>query len=555
MQVTETSADGLKREYKVVLSAADIEEKVQARLEQLKDEVKLPGFRPGKVPESLLRKRYGQAVMGEVLEKAVNDSSQQAITERNLRPAMQPQIEITSYDEGQDLEYSIKLEVMPEIEPADFTKISLERLKVDIPDNEIDEALQRLAEQQKKTEPLSEERPAQSGDVLVIDFKGSVNGESLPGMEAEDHHLELGSNAFVGDFEDQLIGKNKGDEAEVKVTFPEAYGNEKLAGQEAVFQVKVKDILNAKPAEIDDELAKSYGAEDLEDLKSKLREHLGGEYQSLSRTLVKRQLLDELADRHDFEVPDGLVEMEFEAIWNRLQQDKEAGNLDPEDAEKDEETLKSEYRAIAERRVRLGLLLSEVGRLNEIDVAQEELQQALIQEAQRYPGREQEVFEHYQKNPQSVANLRGPLLEEKVVDHILDQADVAERSVTPDELREEFDSQDSPEKTEKAKATKSKSDSSSGKKGATSGTAKKAASTKSKSTKKDESEDEGEAATTTKKSTSTSKKSTTAKSTASKAGTGASKASSSKASSSKSTASKASSSKSSSSKKTSSESA
>lgn len=552
MQVTETSADGLKREYKVVLSAADIEEKVQARLEQLKDEVKLPGFRPGKVPESLLRKRYGQAVMGEVLEKAVNDSSQQAITERNLRPAMQPQIEITSYDEGQDLEYSIKLELMPEIEPADFTKISLERLKVDIPDNEIDEALQRLAEQQKKTEPLDEERPAQSGDVLVIDFKGSVNGESLPGMEAEDHHLELGSNAFVGDFEDQLIGKNKGDEAEVKVTFPEAYGNEKLAGQEAIFQVKVKDILKATPADIDDELAKSYGAEDLEDLKSKLREHLGGEYQTLSRTLVKRLLLDELADRHDFEVPEGLVDMEFEAIWNRLQQDKEAGNLDPEDAEKDEETLKGEYRAISERRVRLGLLLSEVGRLNEIDVAQEELQQALIQEAQRYPGREQEVFEHYQKNPQAVANLRGPLLEEKVVDHILDQADVSERGVTPDQLREEFDSQDSPEKTEKAKATKSKDESSSGKKGESSGTAKKSASTKSKSTKKDDSEGEGESAATAKKSTSTSKKSTSAKSTASKAETGGSKASGSKASA-KSTASKASTSKSSSSKKTSSE--
>lgn len=546
MQVTETSADGLKREYKVVLSAADIEEKVQARLEQLKDEVKLPGFRPGKVPESLLRKRYGQSVMGEVLEKAVNDSSQQALTERNLRPATQPQIEITSYDEGQDLEYSIKLELMPEIEPADFSKISLERLKVEVPENELDEALQRLAEQQKKTAPLEEDRPAQSGDVLVIDFKGSVNGETLPGMEAEDHHLELGSNAFIGDFEDQLIGKKKGDDAEVKVTFPEAYGNEALAGQEAVFQVKIKDILQASPAEIDDELAKSYGTENLDDLKAKLREHLGGEYESLSRTLVKRQLLDELAERHDFEVPEGLVEMEFEAIWNRLQQDKEAGNLDPEDAEKDEETLKGEYRAIAERRVRLGLLLSEVGRINEIDVAQEELQQALIQEAQRYPGREQEVFEYYQKNPQSIANLRGPLLEEKVVDHILEQADVAEREVTPEQLREEFDSQDSPEKTEKSKATKSKGGSSSGKKETASSESKKSSSSKAKSTaKKSDSEKDDTAAEDTGKAASSGKKASGSKAASSKAsGEG------SKSAGSKSTAAKSSGSKSTSAKKT-----
>lgn len=435
MQVTETLAEGLKREYKVVISAADIADKVDARLEKLKGEVRMPGFRPGKVPTSLVKKRFGQAVLGEVLESAVQDSSKQAMDERGLRPAAQPNVEVTSYEDGQDLEYALKLEVLPEIEPAGFEDIELERITVEPSETEIEEALGRLAAQQSSTEPLPEPRPAASGDVLVIDFKGTVDGEAFPGMEAEDHHLELGSNAFVAGFEEQLIGKGKGDEAEVRVTFPEGYANDRLSGKEAVFQVTVKDVLAKVAVPLDDELAKSYGAESLEQLKERIKESLAGEYAQAARTLVKRKLLDTLVERCDFAVPETLVDMEFEAIWQRVEEDRKAGRLDEDDKNKDEETLKADYRAIAERRVKLGLLLAEVGRREEIEVNQEELQQAVLAEVRRYPGQEQAVFEHFQKNPGALVHLRGPILEEKVVDHILDKAKVTEKATDAEGLR------------------------------------------------------------------------------------------------------------------------
>lgn len=442
MQVTETLAEGLKREYKVVISAADIADKVDARLEKLKGEVRMPGFRPGKVPTSLVKKRFGQAVLGEVLESAVQDSSKQAMDERGLRPAAQPNVEVTSYEDGQDLEYALKLEVLPEIEPAGFEDIELERITVEPSETEIEEALGRLAAQQSSTEPLPEPRPAASGDVLVIDFKGTVDGEAFPGMEAEDHHLELGSNAFVAGFEEQLIGKGKGDEAEVRVTFPEGYANDRLSGKEAVFQVTVKDVLAKVAVPLDDELAKSYGAESLEQLKERIKESLAGEYAQAARTLVKRKLLDTLVERCDFAVPETLVDMEFEAIWQRVEEDRKAGRLDEDDKNKDEETLKADYRAIAERRVKLGLLLAEVGRREEIEVNQEELQQAVLAEVRRYPGQEQAVFEHFQKNPGALVHLRGPILEEKVVDHILDKAKVTEKATDAEGLRAALEAED-----------------------------------------------------------------------------------------------------------------
>lgn len=442
MQVTETLAEGLKREYKVVISAADIADKVDARLEKLKGEVRMPGFRPGKVPTSLVKKRFGQAVLGEVLESAVQDSSKQALDERGLRPAAQPNVEVTSYEDGKDLEYDLKLELLPEIEPAGFEDIELERITVEPSETEIEEALGRLAAQQSSTEPLPEPRPAASGDVLVIDFKGTVDGEAFPGMEAEDHHLELGSNAFVAGFEEQLIGKGKGDEAEVRVTFPEGYANDRLSGKEAVFQVTVKDVLAKVAVPLDDELAKSYGAESLEQLKERIKESLAGEYAQAARTLVKRKLLDTLVERCDFAVPETLVDMEFEAIWQRVEEDRKAGRLDEDDKNKDEETLKADYRAIAERRVKLGLLLAEVGRREEIEVNQEELQQAVLAEVRRYPGQEQAVFEHFQKNPGALVHLRGPILEEKVVDHILDKAKVTEKATDAEGLRAALEAED-----------------------------------------------------------------------------------------------------------------
>ncbi len=437
MQVTEVSSEGLKRDFKVVIEAKEISEKVENRLRELSVRVKVPGFRPGKAPIKLLKQRYGPSVMGEVLERAVTDSSAQALNERGLRPAVQPKIEIDSFEDGKDLEYSMAIELLPEFEPMDFSKIALERVKIAVPEDEVTSALQRLAESRKESKPLETPRPAQSGDVVVIDFKGTVHGEALPGMAGEDHHLELGSNTFIAGFEEQLIGASVGDERTVNITFPEGYGNEKLSGQPAVFECTVKEIREPVPAELNDELAKSMGAEGLDDLRDKVKERLGQDYDGLSRMRMKREILDQLAEGHDFDVPESMVDLEFDAIWHQVEHDREAGRVDPDDEGKDEEEMKAEYREIAERRVRLGLLLSEVGRLNQIEVSQDEVNRALFQEAQRHPGQEQQVVEYYRSQPEALAQLRAPLFEDKVIDFIIDLAQVKEREVTPDQLREE----------------------------------------------------------------------------------------------------------------------
>ncbi|MEE8188874.1 MAG: trigger factor [Kiloniellales bacterium] len=439
MQVTETHSEGLKREYKVNIAAAEIDEKISGRLEELGSKVKVPGFRPGKVPLEILKQRFGKSVLGEVLERAVNDSSAQAMSERGLRPAMQPKIEITAFDEGKDLEYTLAVELLPEINPMDFSKLELERCNITLEDSEVEEALANLAKSQKRTQPLKKPRKAQTGDVLVIDFKGTVDGEEFPGMAAEDHHLELGSSAFVEGFEEQLIDADIGETRNVMVTFPEAYVNDKLSGKDAVFVVTLKNILESVPVDIDDAFAASLGEKDLEAVRQKLRDQIGGEYKQQARARLKRQLLDKLAEAHDFQVPGGMLDIEFDTIWKQIEADRKQGRIDPEDAEKDEEELKAEYRAIAERRVRLGLLVSEVGQRNGVEVGQEELNRALLMEAQRYPGKEREVFEFYQKTPEAMANLRAPLFEDKVVDFIVDLAKVTERDLTAEKFREEME--------------------------------------------------------------------------------------------------------------------
>ncbi|MFQ5773233.1 MAG: trigger factor [Kiloniellaceae bacterium] len=438
MQVTETHTEGLKREYKVLISAEDIDEKMAGRLQELGTRVSVPGFRPGKVPLNILKRRFGKSVMGEVLERAVNDSSSQAINERGLRPATPPKIEITSFDEGKDLEYTMALEILPEIEPMDFSGLELERLAIAVEESAVEETLSDLAKAHKRTKPLDQPRKAQLGDVLVLDFTGTVDGEEFPGMSAEDHHLELGSNSFVQGFEDQLVGAEIGDTREVKLTFPETYVNDRLAGRDAVFTVKIKNILEPAPVPIDDELAATLGETDLAALKERVRERLAGEYRDVARGRLKRQLLDKLAEAHDFPVPEGMVDAEFDTIWRQIEEDRREGRLDPEDAAKSEDELKQEYRTIAERRVRLGLLISEVGRRNGIEVSQDELNRAVLREAQRHPGHERTVFELYQRAPEAMANLRAPIFEDKVVDFIVDLAKVTERNVTPAELRAEM---------------------------------------------------------------------------------------------------------------------
>lgn len=441
MQVVETNADGLKHDFKVVIPAADIEQKVEHRLHELARSVRIPGFRPGKIPLSLLKTRYGQPVMDEIIEQTVADSTTRAMSERNLRPATQPKIEITPFSEGQDLEFTMAVEVLPEIEPMDFSKLKLERLQADVEDSEVEQALERIAAQHRRSEPIKGNRKARKGDILVLDFVGKIDGEPFEGGTNTDFHLELGSDMFIAGFEDQLIGARPGERTQVKVTFPEDYVSDRLAGKEASFDVEVKELREVTPVAVDDALAQTMGLDNLAELKAKMREQIEREHDMLSRARLKRQLLDQLAAVHDFTVPQGMVDAEFEIIWTRIKEAMGKGALDPADAGKSEDELKAEYRSIAERRVRLGLLMSEVGGQNNISLSAEELNRAVMAEARRHPGQERQILEFYRNKPEAMERLRAPLFEDKVVDFIVEMAQIEERKVSAAELVSEPEEQ------------------------------------------------------------------------------------------------------------------
>lgn len=431
MQVTQTNTDGLKREFKIVISAQQVQSQVDDRLRELGGQVKMPGFRPGKVPMALLKQRYEQSVRGEVLERAVHDSQHKLLDEHKIRPAGQPKIDNVKFEDGSDLEFSVELEVIPEITPVDFKTISLEKVTIEVPESAVTESLERIAKRQRQSEPVTTDRPAANGDVVVIDFVGRVDGVEFQGGKAEGQYLELGSGMFIPGFEDQLVGAKKGDKKLVKVTFPAEYGNSELAGKAAEFDVTVNEIREMKDVPVDDELAKSLGLDNLEALQKSAREQIEREYSSVARARTKRKLLDVLADKHEFPLPEGLVDAEFTAIWQQIEQDMKADRLDEEDKGKGEDQLKSEYKDIAKRRVKLGLLLSEVGRINNIQVPNEDLSRAVMAEARRYPGQEKQVIEYFQKTPEALNQLRAPIYEEKVVDFILDLAKLDERKVSP----------------------------------------------------------------------------------------------------------------------------
>src|SRR5882724_6287291 len=430
MQVTELSAEGLKRQFKIVVPAGDLSAKVDERLAELARTAQMPGFRQGKVPVGLLKKQYGPALFGEAVEQAVNSSTAKAIEDRGLKPALQPRVDLKQLEEGKDLEFEVAVEVLPEIGKLDFSGVELERLKAVVPDKDIDEAIERIAKANREQKPVDPPRPAQKGDALKLDFVGSVDGVEFPGGKAEDYVLELGSGSFIPGFEDQLVGAEVGTPVDVKVKFPDDYGNKELAGKDAVFKCTVKEIHEFVEKPADDELAKKNNFENLEAMRKAVADRIGQDYAQVSRSMIKRQLLDKLADGHKFAVPDGLVEGEFNAIWQRIEEAKKAG----QPLEDDEEKMKKEYREIAERRVRLGLLLADVGRSNAIDVTPEELNQAVMREAMRYPGQERQVLEFYGKNAELKEQLRAPIFEEKTVDFILELARVNEKSVTPEEL-------------------------------------------------------------------------------------------------------------------------
>jgi trigger factor len=443
MQITETSSEGLKHEFKVIVGAADIAQRVENRLQEIGRQVRLPGFRPGKVPLNVLRQRYGSSVMGEVLERTVNDSSNEAMREHKLRPALQPKVEIVSFNEGKDLEYKLAVEVLPEVVPMNFAELQLERLKPEVPDAEIDQALERIAKQQRKSEPV--DRPAEKGDIVVIDFVGSIDGKEFPGGSAKGHRLELGAGQFIPGFEDQLLGARKGEHREVKVSFPADYGATDLAGKEASFAVDVQEVRALLPQPVDESLAEAVGMENLAALRDAVRQQIERDYGRIAQQRLKRQLLDKLAERHHFPVPQGMVDIEFDVIWKQFEAERERAKQQgialPE-AEKSDDEIKAEYRAIAERRVRLGLLLSEVGRSNNIQVTQEEINRALMEEARRFPGQERQVIEYYRNQPGAIDSLRAPVFENKVVDYILEIAQVTDRAVPPSELLKDEDEEE-----------------------------------------------------------------------------------------------------------------
>ncbi|KAF0104875.1 MAG: trigger factor [Rhodospirillaceae bacterium] len=430
MQVTELSAEGLKHQFKIVVPAGDLTSKIDERLAEMAKTAALPGFRPGKVPVSLLKKQYGQALFGEAVEAAVNTSTAKAIEDRGLKPALQPRVDLKQLEEGKDVEFEVVVEVLPEIGQLDFSGVELERLKAEVPEKDIDEALERIAKANREQKPVDPPRAAQKGDAIKLDFVGSVDGVEFPGGAAQDYVLEIGSGSFIPGFEDQLVGAEVGKPVDVKVTFPAEYGAPELAGKDAVFKCTVKEVLEFVDKPADDELAKKNNFENLEAMRKAIGERIGQDYSQISRTMIKRQLLDKLADSHKFAVPEGLVEGEFNAIWQRIEEAKKNGQK----VEEDEEKMRKEYRDIAERRVRLGLLLADVGRSNSIDVTPEELNQAAMREAMRYQGQERQVLEYFSKNPEVKDQLRAPIFEEKTVDFILELAKVSEKSVTPEEL-------------------------------------------------------------------------------------------------------------------------
>lgn len=450
MQVTETLSDGLKRAFTIVLPAADIESRRSSRLANLSKTVRLPGFRPGKVPMPVIKQRYGTAVSAEVLEESVSEATRQMLTDRGLRPALQPKVDIvtenpTSAAAATDLEFKIEMEILPEITLPDFAALSLTRMKAEVSDEAVDEVLGNIANSQRELVDLSDEdiatrggeAAAANGDVLTVDFIGKIDGTPFEGGTANDINVDIGGTGFIPGFAEQLVGMKAGEQKTIEVTFPADYGSAELAGKAATFEVTAKQLRKPVTPAIDDALALKIGYDTLDEVKDDIRKRRQQEFDQLSRLRIKRQLLDALSDIVSFGVPDGMVSAEFDQIWQRLDADRQAGRLDEDDKDKDEDTLKSEYRAIAERRVRLGLLLAEIGRLNNLTVSEDELMRAMRQEAARYPGQEMAMMELFRKYPALVDNLRGPIFEEKVVDFVLELAQVAEQVVTPEELAKE----------------------------------------------------------------------------------------------------------------------
>ena len=445
MQVTQISGEGLSRVYGVTVGADELGEKLEAKIADIAPRLNLRGFRPGKVPPAHVKRIYGKALMGEVVDETINETSQKVLEDNGLRVAAQPDLKPQSDLEAviagkQDLAYELNVEVMPDFEPVDAKSLKLERLVYAPTEEEVDESLADLAKQSRVYETREgKSAKAQDGDQLTIDFVGRIDGEAFEGGSAEDAQLVLGSGQFIPGFEEQLVGAKAGDELTVKVAFPEDYQVERLKGKAAEFETKVKEVKAPVESPPDDALAERLGMGDLEALKNALKINIESQYAGQTRMKLKRALLDKLDTGHAFELPPRMVEAEFDTIWKQVEAEKERGELSPEDEGKSDDELRSEYRKIAERRVRLGLILAEIGRRGNVSVSDQELGEAMRQEALRYGAQAQQIFDLLRNNPNAQAQMRAPIFEEKVVDLILSQADVTDKPVSKDELMAEDD--------------------------------------------------------------------------------------------------------------------
>lgn len=441
MQVTETLAEGLKRELKVVIPASELASRLDTYLDDLKDKVKIKGFRPGKVPAAHLKRLYGRQATAEILNELLNETTRKAVEERNEKPALQPEIDLPDGDAeailsgSADISFKMSYDILPEFELIDFKTVEIERPVVEISDAEIDEQIAQIADNNKPFE--TKDGAAEDGDRVLMSYLGKLDGTPFDGGADENGQLVLGSKQFIPGFEEQLVGLKAGDEKVIEVSFPEDYPAKHLAGKAVTFDIVVKEVQAPGEVKIDDDFAKGLGLEGIDKLKEIIRGQIESQYGAMTRQKVKRQLLDKLDEVYTFDLPERLVQSEFDGVWRQVEQDMQRSGKSFEDEETTEEEARGEYRKIAERRVRLGLVLSEVGEQNQVKVTDEEVQRALYDKVRQFPGQEKQVFDFYRSNPTALASLQAPIYEEKVVDYILELAKVTDKTVTKDELMAE----------------------------------------------------------------------------------------------------------------------
>ena len=429
----------INKVYGMVTNGAEIkpynfEKEVDAKINQIAKTTKIPGFRPGKAPKEMLKQKYRASVLGEVLDETVGNATEEVIKSNKLNPVMMPNIKVTKFEDGKDIEFTLTVELMPEIKIGNLSAIKLEKLMAEVPAEEVEKALNYIAQSRRETVKVEEDRAAAKGDTVVIDFTGSIDGVEFQGGKGNNYPLELGSNSFIPGFEDQLIGKKAGDKVDVNVTFPENYHAKDLAGKASVFAVEIKELRAAKEVEINDEFAKSLGEENLDKLKAAIAERIKGDYEAASKMKLKRQLLDNLDNEYKFDVPAGLVDAEYKSIVDQYKQAKKYNQLDESEKNKSEEELLAEYKDIAVRRVKLGLLLSEIGKDAKVTITPDDINKAIMNEAKKYPGQEKAVFDYYLKNKQAIEALKAPVFEEKIVDYVIGKSNVSEKIVSIEEL-------------------------------------------------------------------------------------------------------------------------